>query len=222
MTKLLFEIVYVLADELPISGFRDESRAETPDTRMTRERALPPIAGRLGIRWSDREPDGTGLPLTNVTAGGPAAKAGLRVGDRLMALGGKPIPSNETFRRWILAAPSDTSFTVERPGVAEPLELPITLAGEPLRWGITWREDAAEPGTLFLNRIVVGTSADAAGVRSGDRIDAVDDRRFADQDEFETYLKADKIRLRLERDGKYRTVEFDALTFPKPDATLNN
>jgi hypothetical protein len=48
------------------------------------------------------------------------------------------------------------------------------------RLGIFWREDDAEPGSVFLVRVVDGTPAAAAGLEVGDRIDELDGQPFAD------------------------------------------
>lgn len=45
----------------------------------------------LGVTVSATE--GTGVEVTNVTAGGPAERAGLRLGDRVVAIDGEPIES---------------------------------------------------------------------------------------------------------------------------------
>ena len=68
VSKLLFEITLKLADELPIGSFREASKRETPDLRVQRERALPPLGGRLGVRWSEKESAEPGLEVVDVTA----------------------------------------------------------------------------------------------------------------------------------------------------------
>ncbi len=214
VSKLLFEITVKLADELPIGSFRDASRRETPDMRTQKERGLPPLGGRLGVRWKDAETTSEGLEVIEVAARSPAALAGLKVGDRMLSLEGNPITSTDSFRHQVLAAPADVTMRVQRAGNDEPLDLPLKLSGEPVRWGITWRDDDAEPGMLYLLRVMDGSPAAQAGVKVGDRIVSVNGQTFASQDEFEKLVTADEVILQLEFEGKYRDASVKALKFP--------
>ena len=87
-----------------------------------------------------------------------------------------------------------------------PKELP------PPRLGIAWREDDAEPGTVFLTRVVEGTPAAAAGLAVGDRIDELDDQPFTDGAALRTAINSQidaghsEIKLQIERRGHERTV----------------
>jgi hypothetical protein len=214
VSKLLFEITLKLADELPISGFREVSRRETPDLRVHRERALPTLPARFGVRWSDKKSALPGLEVVDVTPRGPAAIAGLRIGDRLLELDGQAISDGEQFRQWILAAPSNVTFRIKRQGEDEPRELPVKLGGDPIRWGLTWREDDAEPGVLFLQRVIDNSPAAKAGLKVGDRIVSVNGQGFANQMEFDKFLDADELVLQLEFEGITRDVPVKALNYP--------
>jgi hypothetical protein len=78
--------------------------------------------------------------------------------------------------------------------------------------GISWRGDEAEPGAVFLTRVVDGSPADAAGLKVHDRLVEIDDQPFADAAEFEKVIHgllnsgANDIRLRTERVGHVRTL----------------
>jgi hypothetical protein len=80
------------------------------------------------------------------------------------------------------------------------------------RLGISWREDDAEPGTVFLVRVVEGTPAAAAGLQVDDRIDELDGRSFADAATFQTAIHQllDSARpgfkMLIERRGHIRTI----------------
>jgi hypothetical protein len=82
----------------------------------------------------------------------------------------------------------------------------------PPRFGISWREDNAEPGSVFLIRVVEGTPAAAAGLEVGDRIDELDGRPFADaaafQQEIHSLLESARpeIHMLVERRGHMRTI----------------
>jgi hypothetical protein len=80
------------------------------------------------------------------------------------------------------------------------------------RLGIGWREDEAEPGSVFLIRVVEGTPAAAAGLAVHDRIYELNGRPFADAGEFQTAItglldaKTPELTLLTERRGQLRTV----------------
>jgi hypothetical protein len=86
-------------------------------------------------------------------------------------------------------------------------------ADQPLpRLGISWREDDAERGSVFLVRVVEGTPAAFAELEVGDRIDELDGRRFADaatfQREIHSLLESARpeFSMLIERHGHMRTV----------------
>jgi hypothetical protein len=55
----------------------------------------------------------------------------------------------------------------------------------PPRLGISWRDDPAEPGSVFLTRVVEDSPAASAGLAVGDRIDEIAGHPFADATTFE-------------------------------------
>jgi hypothetical protein len=87
-------------------------------------------------------------------------------------------------------------------------ELPT---GEPPRIGITWRSDEAEPGSVFLTRVIEGSPAAAAELAIDDRVFAINGQPFADAEEFRHTLLGllDKgvaeITLDVETAGHVRT-----------------
>jgi S1-C subfamily serine protease len=98
---------------------------------------------------------------------------------------------------------------LERAGEAEPVPVIIEPAGKPIRLGISWRTDEAEPGTVIINRLTPGSAADRAGLRVNDRIDLINDQTFTSSDEFRKLASEAKgpIVLRVESGGKVRVVE---------------
>src|SRR6185295_8497950 len=71
-----------------------------------------------------------------------------------------------------------------RPGASEPVELSADLDGSPVRIGISWRSDDAEPSCVALNRVVPGSPADMAGLKLNDRVYRIADQSFATTEEF--------------------------------------
>jgi hypothetical protein len=120
----------------------------------------------------------------------------------------------------------------ENDGARKKLEEPLpkaSLANWPSnlprpRLGITWREDEAEPGSVFLVRVVEGTPGDAAGLLAGDRINALDDVPFVDGDALRTAINSQidagrqEIKFLVERRGHERTVVVNMPSDPKPAA----
>jgi len=95
-----------------------------------------------------------------------------------------------------------------RDGETEPLEASVRLEGEPLRLGITWWVDEAEPGTIVLTHVVPGSPADRAGLAAGDRIYQVAGKDFPDDAAFARLVttEPEPLVLLVERDGRLRTV----------------
>ena len=80
--------------------------------------------------------------------------------------------------------------------------------GDPVRVGVSWREDSAEPGTLLVTQVTPGSAAHQAGLRERDRIYEVAGRTFQNGDEFRqlvTTLPA-PLELLVERRGRLQTM----------------
>ena len=84
-----------------------------------------------------------------------------------------------------------------------------TLPGKPLRLGITWRVDEADPGALVLIGVAADSPAGKVDLQPGDRICRIDGQDFADEGRFiqlANSLSAPLV-LQVERDGRLHTVE---------------
>ena len=68
----------------------------------------------MGLGWDEKLSKDGVVQLIVVTPGGAAAKAGLRVGDRIVVYAGRPITDDEQFRRLVLATRGPVNITVER------------------------------------------------------------------------------------------------------------
>jgi hypothetical protein len=157
-----------------------------------------------------------GLTVTEVTADSPAARAGLREGDRLVTLGGQRLLSQADIQ-WVLdhaANDSRLPMTWERDGDSRAAELPLkgdwkktdlawrASSGPGLRWGVwstplpaTGRGELGIPnGRMALQvKNLFGPRANPviqAGLKVGDVIFAVDDRTdLLEEGEFLAYLR---------------------------------
>jgi hypothetical protein len=213
VARLLFGMVYEMAERpAAVPGFRAAARYESPDTEnaLLAEAAKP--ADRLGVVWVEDAALAGGVRVSAIAAGSPAERAGVRVDDRVVRFAGREIHSDGDFFAAVSAAQSPAAMTIKRPGEAKPRELRVELPGHPLRWGIVWRVDDAEPGTLILTHIVPGSPAARAGLRVGDRIYQAAGRDFADEAAFSQLVKtrAAPLQLLIERDGRLRVVVLQA------------
>ena len=214
VTRLLFRVVYELADRPATIAFRAAARYESPETEQTILDQVPKPADRLGVEWTEDAAATGGVVVANVVPGSPADRAGLLPGDCITRVADRTIASDDDFFSAVSAAVNPVALVVKRAGKAKPLTLTATLDGAPMRWGITWRIDDAEPGTIILTHVVRGSPAARAGLLAGDRIDQVADRDFADEAEFIRLAKvhAESLQLLIERNGRLRTVTLQHVT----------
>lgn len=104
------------------------------------------------------------------------------------------------------AAKAENEDGRHRLEAAEPV---AQRAGEPpMRLGIAWRTDDAEPDTVIVSHVNAGSAAAAAGLRVGDRIYGVGGRDFANDTAFAQLARTlpGPLELLVERDGRLRTV----------------
>ncbi len=92
---------------------------------------------------------------------------------------------------------------------AQPAPLVVSPTDKPLRVGIAWRQDEAEPGVAIITAVAAGSPAALAGLLPGDRVYQIGGRDFAGDAEFAELARTlpGPIKLRIERSGKLRTVE---------------
>lgn len=218
VARVAFYALLDLADRTESVPFREGGRREHAGNKAALEQPVASQAPRYGLPYRVVEGDPPQFVLTGVTAGSAAERAGFRGGDRLVAFQGTPLTEEEAFRLALLGAAGETSFTVARPGETLPVELKLTPTGPPIRVGITWRSDDAEPGTVIITQVIYGSPAYLAGIKTGDRIYRVNERPFAASDEFAALITAEPspLVLEVERDGKLRTASLAVLPAAEP------
>jgi serine protease Do len=98
--------------------------------------------GFLGLVISADEPaslnprdTATGLLITGITAGGPADLAGLQIGDRIMAVEGRPIGAVEELSRQVDSAPVGQRFSMTIQHGTSRKEIDVQTAERPERTG---------------------------------------------------------------------------------------
>jgi hypothetical protein len=213
IVRMLFGVINDAADQPRLQGFRAASRGESNGLRQQREQPLPALPGRLGVVWDtadDRR--GKGLRIVNISPGSPAARAGLRLGDRLVQFAGRDVSSGDDLRSLVLVATGAVRITVERAGA--PIELTVRLAGQPVRLGIWWRTDDAETQTVIVSRVVASSPAALAGIQVNDRIYKVSGQAFTNEAEFRRLISdvnAEALDLLTERQGRLHSVSIKLL-----------
>ena len=158
------------------------------------EQEMEEIASRHGIR------EGFGVVIVEVIADTPAAKAGLKSGDIVVAFGERPIVETRLLQRLIAAAPTDrdTLLTVLRAEGRRALKVRLTtmpppVAGERVaaEFGFSLQEplQGAEPAAALAASVAAtigivarGSAAEKAGLEVGDVILQVGDRPVTSRD----------------------------------------
>ncbi|MBS0206010.1 MAG: M20/M25/M40 family metallo-hydrolase [Planctomycetes bacterium] len=93
-------------------------RVERPGTATPVDVTLG-LAGdpvRVGVSWELDPAIPEAAILTRVVPDSPAERAGLKIGDALMQVGGEPVETDEKLRQQLLTKPNPISFKIERHG----------------------------------------------------------------------------------------------------------
>jgi hypothetical protein len=211
IAQLEFKVINQLANAPQVGSFRQASLSESPFTQKEVERALPPLPGRLGVRWQTRPNPAEAVIVEYVTPQSAAAKGGLKPGDRVVKFNDEELVGPEDLRILVQRAKNPVTLTVERPGAKEPVTLTLQLAGPPLRLGITWQESTAEPGAVILNRVTPGSPAAVGGLRLFDRIYEVAGQSFKNGEEFRQIIltSPSPVELLVESRGQVKRLSLD-------------
>jgi len=210
--RYLLEQLCELADADQLPAFRRSARLETPQTQRREEKPLPPLAPRVGFTWQYLAGHPARVLVKTVRHGTTAAQAGLRVGDQIVAVNGLPITSDTLLPAVLLRSDSPITLQLNRLGADEPLSVALPLTGSPVRLGLSWREDAIEPGSVYITRVVPYSPAARAGIQLFDRIDALNGESFQGQDDLLARVgalladDAPTIRFEIESRGKIHEV----------------
>lgn len=152
------------------------------------EQEMDEISTRHGVR------EGFGVVVVEVLADTPAARAGLRNGDVVVALGDRPVVETRMLQRLIAAAPTseDTRLTVLRPEGRHLVSvrlasMPRPIAGDRVaaEFGFVVREpeaagtegQAASPTVPSVAVVLRNSPAEKAGLQTGDVIVQVEERQ---------------------------------------------
>ncbi|MCL4201988.1 MAG: M20/M25/M40 family metallo-hydrolase [Pirellulaceae bacterium] len=213
VARLLFAITHELANQDDLPAFRPSARSERPEHLVELERPAPPRPPRLGVTLATNGSESREIVLSHVYPGLPADRAGLKPGDVLLSFAGQPMSTIESLLAQVVRTESPATVVVRREneGQLETVELAVPLDGKPLRLGISWREDGAEPGTVVLCEVVANSAAGLAGLQVADRVYQVGGYGFANGDEFRDTVNGwtGPMELLVERQGRLKTVTID-------------
>lgn len=207
VARYTLRIVYELAERAERFPFRAEARGESEYIRRRLGRPAE-IPDRFGAGWEKQPAADGGVRLDRVVFGGPAHEAGIRAGDRVLQFAGRAIQSADDLTGAVLTSQTQAEVVVARSGEGKNLEFTVALTGQPWRLGITWRRDAAEPGTVVLTHVAPGTPAARAGLKTGDRVYRVAGEEIATDDDFLSEVRnaGESLELLIERDGRIEAV----------------
>jgi len=137
--------------------------------------------------------------IAEVAKGSPGEKAGILPGDKITHVNGKVVDGwdgklNSIFMQIVTSEGTDISFTVQRPGVAEPLTLVSHFDIPKTTWwqrkGLRQVGIGPETGWVMVSSIIPGSPGEMAGVQEGDRLVSADGKSFATSEELVTFIKS--------------------------------
>ncbi len=144
------------------------------------EQEMEEVSARHGIR------EGFGVVIVEVIEGTPAARAGIKSGDIVVAFGERPVTETRMLQRLISAAPTevDTRLTVLRREGRRQLDvrltnMPLDVTGDRVaaEFGFVLRDVEAQPGVgsgrpagapPAIGFVLRGGEAEKAGLVAGD------------------------------------------------------
>jgi C-terminal processing protease CtpA/Prc len=97
---------------------------------------------------------------------------------------GKSPVTSPGFAALIRSAPVKIIMQIKRMMEEKLLEIPVELAGQPVKLGIEWKTDKTEPTVVVISDIVGSSPADLSELKINDRIYEIADKPFANSDEF--------------------------------------
>jgi len=180
------------------------------------EQEMEEIAKKVGVR------EGYGVLIAQVIKETPAASSGLREGDLVVAIDGRPIVETRALQRLVGATPEGRELGLVVLRERDRQEVRVRVGRMPaevvadrvaFEFGFYVRDvteertaGVPEPRVPVVAGVAERSSAAQGGLRAGDRILAVNDVAVETVEEFrarvqELYLR-DTVRLRVEREGE--------------------
>jgi len=172
-----------------------------------------------------------GALVTKVEKGSPAEKAGLKSGDIIVAVNGKPVNSSIVLPRIVsvLAPGKKVQMTIIRDqkkrdvdvtiGVNKDSQAKATGPENEVKLGVTARALSSEEADKFETNGLLVTKVEglaaSAGIHPGDILVSANGKNLKDVDDLKAELKGSKVLLLVQRDGGRI---FLSVKFPKEEA----
>lgn len=142
-----------------------------------------------------------------IVASSLARKIGLKTGDKIIAVNGKPYDKFHQLRDADVLLSDNSFYTVQRGDSVFDLKIPVGFIGELSK---SDKEEFLAPISPFeVGNLVPGSNADKAGIQKGDKIIAINDTQIQYLHELLETLpkfKDQKINVKIERAGKVLTL----------------
>lgn len=205
--QLMFSLLLDLSEsEEAVPTFRSESLRE----KQPEQTAAEADAGsydRLGVTWLSPGEDQKGVLVGSVYENSLGGRGGLQEGDRVLKWNGNLVDAR-SIAGIVQDSESGVELSLVRRGETDPQALKLDLSGVAQRFGMTWREDRVEPGTMVVSHIEPGSPAALAGIRNLDRLYGIDAERTKSTDQFLAHplLKGKRGEILLERGGRFYSV----------------
>ncbi|MCL6504037.1 MAG: M20/M25/M40 family metallo-hydrolase [Pirellulales bacterium] len=218
VTRLVTALLCTLDAQPALPTFRPACRQERLGDQLRLEQPLPARQGRLGIRYTPAE-DAAGVVLTEVQADSPAARAGLKGGERIVSFAGRRVDPAR-FSAMVLAAQSPLELLVAAAESRAIRKVRVELAGVPVRVGLTLRADEAEPAAALVAGVMPGSPAELAGLLPRDRIYSVNGKGFSNVDELRELLLRlpSPLVIEYERRGRLGEAVVELAELPATDS----
>lgn len=145
----------------------------------------------IGVKFQSTDRDTpASVVVGDVAEGSPAAQAGIRTGDAILALDGAPVANGHRLAGLLGIYPEEHEviLRVRRDGVEESLQA-VLAAPQRCRTGIDLERPRGGDLLPVVSAVEAGSSAEAAGLRTGDVIVAFNGRRleFSGRDDRRTF-----------------------------------
>ncbi|HSG70441.1 MAG TPA: M20/M25/M40 family metallo-hydrolase [Planctomycetaceae bacterium] len=224
VTRHWLRILVELANRDTLPKYRPQGRRENERLRARTEAEQTPSRSRLGISWRSEESDPQKvLTIRNIAYPSPAWTAGLRTGDQILKLNGKPFEDTSGFVADIRVAARKSVFTVrklsqDREEADASQEIEVILSGDPDLVGIAWKTDRADEQSLVISEVTAGAPAAEAGLRANDRLLAIEGVQIESAKAGKEVLSQDKAKfsIRFERDGRPHETTLSPLKLLSP------
>ena len=227
VAKHWLRILVDLANCESLPKYRAQGRREYEGLRTRFEAEQTSSQSRLGISWRSDESDPEKiLTIRNIAYPSPAWTAGLRVGDQILKINGKPYLNTAEFISDVQVASKESVFTVQKLSddatQKDPeREIKLTLNGQPDLIGIVWKTDRADEASLVISSVKRGSPAESSGLQPNDRLLAIEGVEIDSADAGKQALTQEKqeITIRYERKGRPREVSLTPRTRLVPPTT---